>query len=84
MTKTGHAEDGQPRTPQGPYLCTGEMLVALIGVLPESTVPVVAAGGAEAVQVLNRLGVDRSAALARVIEQVRRSPADERPPWAGA
>jgi hypothetical protein len=78
LTQTGNAEEGQPRTPQGPYLCTGEMLVALIGVLPESVVPVVPAGAPEAVQVLNRLGIDRSTALGPVIERVRRSPADER------
>jgi hypothetical protein len=78
LAKTGHAEQGQPRTPQGPYLCTGEMLVAMIGVLPERVVHAVPTDGAEAVQVLNRLGVDRSAALGPVIEQVRRSPADER------
>jgi len=78
LTKTGHAEEGQPRTPQGPYLCTGEMLVAIIGVLPESVVPAIPAGAPEAVQVLNRFGVDRSTALGPVIERVRRSPADER------
>jgi Clp amino terminal domain, pathogenicity island component len=82
LTQTGHAEEGQPRTPQGPYLCTGEMLVALIGVLPESVVPVVPASAPEAVQVLNRLGIDRSTALGPVIERVRRSPADERWPSA--
>ena len=82
LSKTGHARDGQPRTPQGPYLCTGEMLVAVIGVLPESVVPVVSAGAPEAVQVLNRLGIHRSTALGPVIEQVRRSPADERWPSA--
>jgi hypothetical protein len=78
LTKTGHAEEGQPRTPRGPYLCTGEMLVAIIGVLPEGVVPVISASAPEAVQVLNRLGVDRSTALGSAIEQVRRSPADER------
>ena len=78
LTKTGHAEEGQPRTPQGPYLCTGEMLVAVIGVLPERVVPVVPASAPEVVQVLNRLGVDRSIALGPVIERARRSPADER------
>jgi Clp amino terminal domain, pathogenicity island component len=77
LSKTGHAEEGQPRTPRGPYLCTGEMLVAVIGVLPERVVPAVPAEGAEAVQALNRLGVDRSTALRPVIDQVRRSPADE-------
>ncbi|HWM98605.1 MAG TPA: Clp protease N-terminal domain-containing protein [Streptosporangiaceae bacterium] len=82
LTKTGHAQEGQPRTPQGPYLCTGEMLVAMIGVLPESVVHAVPVDGPEAVQVLKRLGVDRSTALGLVIEQVRRSPADER--WPGA
>jgi hypothetical protein len=82
LTKTGHAEEGQPRTPQGPYLCTGEMLVALIGVLPESVVPAVPANAPEAVQVLNRLGVDRSTDLGPVVERVRRSPADERWPSA--
>jgi len=82
LTKTGHAEEGQPRTPQGPYLCTGEMLVAMIGVLPESVVHAVPVDGPEAVQALKRLGVDRSTALGLVIEQVRRSPADER--WPGA
>ena len=82
LGKTGHAEEGQPRTPQGPYLCTGEMLVAMIGVLPESVVPVVPPSAPEAIQVLNRLGVDRSAALGPVIERVRRSPADERWPSA--
>jgi hypothetical protein len=78
LTKTGHAEEGQPRTPQGPYLCTGEMLVAVIGVLPERVVPVVPASAPEVVHVLNRLGVDRSTALGPVIERARRSPADER------
>ena len=82
LGKTGHAEEGQPRTPQGPYLCTGEMLVAIIGVLPESVVPAVPANAPEAVQVLNRLGVDRSTALGPVVERVRRSPADERWPSA--
>jgi hypothetical protein len=82
LTKTGHAEEGQPRTPQGPYLCTGEMLVAIIGVLPESVAPAIPARAPEAVQVLNRLGVDRSTALGPVIERVRRSPADERWPSA--
>lgn len=81
LTKTSHAEEGQPRTPQSPYLCTGEMLVALIGVLPASVVPV-PANAPEAVQVLNRLGVDRSTALGPVVERVRRSPADERWPSA--
>jgi len=78
LAKTGHAEEGQPRTSRGPYLCTGEMLVAIIGVLPESVVPMVSTSGSEAVQVLKRLGVDRSTACGPVIEQVRRSPADER------
>jgi hypothetical protein len=82
LGKTGHAEEGQPRTPQGPYLCTGEMLVAMIGVLPESVVPVVPPSAPEAIQVLNRLGVDRSTALGPVIERVRRSPADEQWPSA--
>jgi len=81
LTKTGHAEEGQPRMPRGPYLCTGEMLVAII-VLPESVVPAVPANAPEAVQVLNRLGVDRSTALGPVVERVRRSPADERWPSA--
>lgn len=82
LAKTGHAEEGQPRGPQGPYLCTGEMLVAMIGVLPESVVPAVSASAPEVVQVLNRLGVDRSTVLGPVIERVRRSPADER--WQSA
>lgn len=80
LAKTGHAEEGQPRGPQGPYLCTGEMLVAMIGALPEGVVPAVSPSAPEAVQVLNRLGVDRSTALGSVIERVRRSPADERWP----
>lgn len=84
LSKTGHAEEGQPRMPRGPYLCTGEMLVAVIEVLPERVMPAVPADGAEAVQVLNRLGVNRSAALGLVIDQVRRSPADERLPRATA
>ena len=82
LTMTGHAEEGQPRTPRGPYLCTGEMLVAIIGVLPEGVVPAVPANAPEAVQVLNRLGVDRSTALGPVVERVRRSRADERWPSA--
>jgi hypothetical protein len=53
------------------------MLVAMIGVLPERVAPAVPAEEAEAVQVLNRLGVDQSTALGPVIDQVRRSPADE-------
>ena len=77
LTQTGHAEEDQPRTPQGPYLCTGEMLVAIIGVLPDSVAPIVSTSGSEAVQVLNRLGIDRSTAFGPAIEQVRRSPADE-------
>jgi hypothetical protein len=81
LTKTGHAEEGQPRTPQGPYLCTGEMLVAMIGVLPERAVLAVPSDRPEAVQVLNRLDVDRSTALGLVIGLARRSPADER--WPG-
>ena len=80
LSKTGHAEESQPRTPRGPYLCTGEMLVAVIGVLPERAVPAAPADGAGAVQVLNRLGVNRSTALGPVIDQVRRSPADEQLP----
>jgi hypothetical protein len=52
------------------------MLVAIIGVLLESVVPMASTSGSEAVQVLNRLGVDWSTALAPVIEQVRQSPAD--------
>ena len=84
LSKTGHAEEGQPRTPRGPYLCTGEMLVAVIGVLPERAVTAVPAEGAAAVQVLDRLGVHRSTALQPVIDQVRRSPADEQLPRATA
>jgi len=62
-----------------PCLCAGEMLAAIISLLPGRGGPVVPA---EAIQVLKRLGVDRSTALGPVLEQVRRSPADERSPWA--
>jgi ATP-dependent Clp protease ATP-binding subunit ClpC len=77
--KTGHADENQKRTPEGyPYLCTGEVLVAMIDVRSECTKPVTPAHVAEAIQVLTRLGVDPAAAFAPVLELVRMSPADER------
>ena len=80
LRDTGHAEDGEPRTPTGPYLCTGEMLLAIIGILAASGVQPGQGGASDAGQVLSRLGVERSAAFNPVAEQVRRSPADEREP----
>ena len=71
------AEDGQPRTPTGPYLCTGEMLLAIIGVFAISDVQPGQGSASDARQLLSRLGVERSAVFNPVVEQVRRSPADE-------
>jgi ATP-dependent Clp protease ATP-binding subunit ClpA len=77
--ETGHADENQKRTPEGyPYLCTGEILVAMIDVRPECAEPVAPSHVAEAIQVLTRLGVDLAAAFAPVLELVRMSPADER------
>jgi hypothetical protein len=77
LRETGHAEDGQPRTPTGPYLCTGEMLLAIIGVFAISDVQPGQGSASDARQLLSRLGVERSAVFNPVVEQVRRSPADE-------
>ena len=79
LRESGHAEDGQPRTPTGPYLCIGEMLLAIIGIFPASDVRP-SQGSPDARQVLSRLGVERSAVFDPVVEQVRQPPADEREP----
>lgn len=80
LSRTGHSAPGQPRTPQGPYLCTGEMLVAIFGM--QFGFGSVRPNDPEAVVVLDRLGVYGSAARARVTYRVSRSPADERWPLA--
>ena len=80
LSKTGHNARGQPRTPQGFYLCTGEILVAMFGM--QSGFAPVLPDDPEAVVVLDRLGVYGSDARDRVIYRVRRSPADERWPLA--
>jgi hypothetical protein len=79
LPKTGHADANQTRTPEGyPYICTGEILLAMMDVQPEYIKPVVPSRVTEAVQVLTRLGVDLSVAFHPVLDLVRRSPADER------
>jgi hypothetical protein len=80
LQDTGHAGDGQPLTPSGPYLCTGEMLLAIIGIFPASDLRPGQSSASDAGQVLSRLGVERSAVFDPVAERVRRSPADEREP----
>jgi Clp amino terminal domain, pathogenicity island component len=73
--KTGHADEDQPRTAEGyPYMCTGEILLAMINVYKGA---VIGADAAAAAQVLARLGVDLSGAYEHVLDIVRRSPADE-------
>jgi hypothetical protein len=78
LSKTGHSAPGQPRTPQGSYLCTGEILVAIFRMQFGLVLP----GAPEAVVVLDRLGVYGSAARDQVTYRVSRSPADERWPLA--
>jgi ATP-dependent Clp protease ATP-binding subunit ClpC len=73
--KTGHADEDQARTAEGyPYMCTGEILLAMISVYPGA---VIGTDAAAAAQVLVGLGVDLSGAYEHVLEIVRRSPADE-------
>jgi ATP-dependent Clp protease ATP-binding subunit ClpC len=72
---TGHLDGDQKHTPEGyPYLCTGEILLAMINVTPGA---VIGKDAAAAIQVLARLGMDLPRAYEQALDQVRRSPADE-------
>jgi hypothetical protein len=72
---TGHAGEGQKRTPEGnPYLRTGEIVLTMLDIARHAVIgkEAVAAG-----QVLARLGLDRRGLYEQVLDMVRRSPADE-------
>jgi ATP-dependent Clp protease ATP-binding subunit ClpA len=70
--KTGHADEDQARTAEGyPYMCTGEILLAMINVYQGA---VIGTDAAAALQVLARLGADLSGAYEHVLDIVRRSP----------
>jgi Clp amino terminal domain, pathogenicity island component len=75
LPETGHAGEGQKRPPEGGvYLCTGEILLAMIDIARGA---VIGENTASAIQLLARFGIDLPGAYEQVLDMVRRSPADE-------
>jgi hypothetical protein len=75
LPKTGHLDESEKHTPEGyPYLCTGEILLALINVAGGA---IIGKEAAAALQVLATLGIDLPWAYTQALDVVRRFPAGE-------